>query len=195
MHLRLLSILVWLCLSTAPAFANTGPFGFSVGFGSGVGAIDFSDGSQRWNVGGIYTTINGGVHINILVFSIEASLLTLQGRIWDYVATLGGSAKIYLTESLSLKAKMAMARYEFMTYSGNITNITSYLGGSFGGQLGWDLIGTENQPFRLSFNAGAERCDFGAVMTRQGMATSNQDISNHVNGLMYYGYFGFDWYL
>jgi hypothetical protein len=197
MYLRTLSLslLALLFLSSKPAVAGTGSLGFAVGIATGIGAIDFSDGTNRWNVGGVMTQVNFGLHTGDFAFLVEASILNLQGRIYDYFADVGGALKWYMVGPVWLKGKIGFSRYEFMTYSGNITTISSYYGGSVGFGAGWDIVGQDNQPFRLSLSAGAQRADFGSMTSRQGNDTSGGDLGNHVTGLVYYGLIGLDWYL
>jgi hypothetical protein len=179
--------------SSLPAWSVTGGPGFYVGIGTGVAGVDYSDGTNRFNIGGVLQNLSLGMHVERFVLSLEGDFLTFGGSLDDYVADGGFGLRFYITDALSLKYKMTMARFQRMSNYTNITTFSLWTGGSAGGTASYDLI--VDGTFRLNLNAGAQRYDFGSFMTRQGDVTDNRDLDPHMSGLMFFGYIGLDWYL
>ncbi|MDZ4676674.1 MAG: hypothetical protein SGI74_04115 [Oligoflexia bacterium] len=195
MRAQLFLVLASMLLITSAAHARTGPLGFATGFGFGPAGIDVSDGYTRYNIGGPLMTLNTGFHIQDFALGMEGQFFSFQGTITDYFADGGLYIKFYWLENWYIKYKMGLSRLQRLSNSGLTSTFTTWTGGSVGGVLGWDIIGEGSSPFRLSINAGAQRLEFGSIMTRQGETTSNMDLPNKMVGILFYTYLGLDWYL
>jgi hypothetical protein len=190
-------LITLLILTATPAvLASTGPVGFSTGFATGMTGVDFSDGTNRYNIGGVNLLLNFGLHIQDFAFLFEGSFLDFKGSLNDYVSDGGFKIKWYFTDNWHLSYVMGLSRFQVSDLSGPITTITAYGGGYAGGVLGFDVVGGDtNTPFRLSINSGVRHYDFGSTNVTQGQNSGNQDLVNHLNGVSWFAYLGLDWYL
>ena len=196
-----LSFLIGFSLSllSISSLASTGAAGIALGMGTGLEGIDFSDGYNRTNIGGLSQEIHFGIHIQDFAFLVSGTFMDfLQGSqsLDNYLASGDVELKFYYLEDFYFLGSIGMAQIRRSASSGTTETLTTDFGGSTGLTAGWDVYaGNANSPFRLSINIGARRYDFGSSEVLQGTVASDTNLSNHINGLAFFGYLGFDWYL
>ena len=188
---------IFFILATAtPSLASTGPTGLALGLGTGVEGYDFSDGSNRQNIGGITQQFDIGVHSSDFAFLVNGTFMEIAGTITDYLISADAEVKWYFYDPMFIMATMGQSQFRRTSYNNTVTTVTTDFGGSVGGTLGYDIYsGLAGQPLRVNVNVGAKYYYFGATDVRTGSVVSDTDLQNPINGLTYFFYIGLDWYL
>ena len=176
----------------ASSGSATGDFNWNIGFGLGGGGIDFSDSTQRVNIGGAASMFEVGVHYKDFAFQLQGDGLSHHG-VYDNMTMAGGLAiKWWFANPFSVRLKGGGASYRRTSTEGAVTTWTTYSGSYVGGELGWDIY--TSGKFHFSLNSGASKFSFDTISITQGSVTTTTPLTEKLEGHSYFAYLGFDWY-